>query len=516
MQDILKQAQSLHQQGKFSEAEGLYRQLHKAEPSNPLFNSRLALLLSQTQRGQEALSFISLALDALPDNPDLLTQGVALSTSLAENKLSEKWLTTLIQLKPNDLGLQEQLCGVLIANHQEKKALALSKDLIKKSPNSANAYNLKGLALSRLGEAEKGYKSFQKALKLNPGQLAVIKNLLIYGKGKKEPLLEQLMPQLEQQLMAPGQASAVKMNIAYVLSMYFEKMKNTDKSFHYLKLGNDINRSTYEYSHQQTSNQFQALMNTFSESLKAEFEGEGTGKGLQDSSPIFILGMPRSGTTLIEQILSSHSLVAAEGEITDLKDNFEKHADILSEDLPLPVKAAKCLSVAQAYLDGVRTRQSDSFFTDKMPYNFMLLGLIALTMPNAKIIHCTRDPLETCFSVYKQNFSGSHAYTNELTELGQYYLEYQKLMAYWNELFGAHIYEANYEKMVADSETEIANLLAFCGLEEEAACFEFHKNKRAVRTASVSQVRQPIYKDALKASSPYEKQLQALISVLKA
>ena len=515
MQEILNQAQSLHQQGKFSEAEVLYRQLQKTEPENPLYNSRLALILNQTQRAHEALAFISRALDALPDNPDLLNQGVAISTSLAENKLSEKWLTTLIQLKPNDLGLQEQLCGVLIANHQENKALALSKDLIKKSPNNANAYNLKGLALSRLGEVDKGYKSFQKALKLNPGQLAVIKNLLIYGKGKKEPLLDQLIPQLERQLMAPSQAPAVNMNIAYVLSMYFEKLKNTDKSFYYLKLGNDINRSTYEYSHQQTSNQFQALMNTFSESLKVEFEGKGAPIRLEDCSPIFILGMPRSGTTLIEQILSSHSLVAAEGEITDLKDNFEKHTDVLSKELPLSAKVEKCLSVAQAYLDGVRARQTASFFTDKMPYNFMLLGLIALTMPNAKIIHCTRDPLETCFSVYKQNFSGSHAYTNELSELGQYYLEYQKMMAHWETLFGAQIYEANYEKMVADSESEIANLLAFCGLEAEAACFEFHKNKRAVRTASVSQVRQPIYKDALKASAPYEKQLLPLIEVLK-
>jgi hypothetical protein len=401
---------------------------------------------------------------------------------------------------------------VLIANHQEQKALDLSKDIIKKAPNSANAYNLKGLALSRLGDTEKGYKSFQKALKLNQGQLAVIKNLLIYGKGKKEPLLDKLIPQLEQQLLMQNQPSAVKMNLAYVLSMYFEQMKNSTKMFHYLKLGNDINRSSYQYSHNQTCTQFQILMDSFSEALKAEFNNQ----GLLDDSPIFILGMPRSGTTLIEQILSSHSLVGAEGEITDLKDNFEKHVDILSIDLPLAEKVEKCIAVVQAYLDSVKSRQNAKFFTDKMPYNFMLVGLIAMALPNAKIIHCTRDPLETCFSVYKQNFSGSHAYTNELTELGQYFCEYQKMMTHWNTLFAGHIYEANYENMVADSESEIIKLLDFCGLESESACFEFHKNKRAVRTASVSQVRQPIYKSALKASAPYEKQLQPLINALKA
>jgi len=144
----------------------------------------------------------------------------------------------------------------------------------------------------------------------------------------------------------------------------------------------------------------------------------------------------------------------------------------------------------------------------------MMLGLIAMALPNAKIIHCTRDSLETCYSIYKQNFSGSHAYTNDLVELGQYYTLYQSQMAHWNELFGEQVYEANYEKMVENSEQEIANLLAYCDLDVESQCLEFHKNKRAVRTASVAQVRQPIYKDAIKASTPVAKYLQPLRDVL--
>ncbi|WP_197479764.1 sulfotransferase, partial [Oleiphilus sp. HI0132] len=155
------------------------------------------------------------------------------------------------------------------------------------------------------------------------------------------------------------------------------------------------------------------------------------------------------------------------------------------------------------------------YFTDKMPYNFMFVGLILTVMPNAKVIHCTRDPLETCFSIYKQNFSGSPAYTNDLTELGQYYIAYKDMMKHWQNLFGDRIYEANYEAMVDNSEHQINNLLAFCHLEPEGGCFEFHKNKRAVRTASVAQVRQPIYKDAKRASAPYEKYLAPLIEVLQ-
>lgn len=506
MQALLKQAQTYHQQGQFSNAEEMYRQLLSHEPTNPLLNSRLALLLSQTKRPHDALTFIIQAIQALPENPDLLNQGVAISTSLGENKLAEQWLSTLVKLKPQELSLKEQYAGVLIGNHKEEEALELSKAIIKQAPNNASAYNLKGLALSRLGDTEKGYKSFQKSLKLNPGQLAVIKNLLVYAKGKKEPLLDNLIPQLENNLLTQNQAPAVKMNISYILSMYFDKMKNPKKSFHYLKLGNDINRSNYQYKHEQTREQFEALKETCSEKLKVEFKG----KSLEDDSPIFILGMPRSGTTLAEQILSSHSQVEAEGEITDLKDSFELHADILSQSTSVELKVDKCLEVAQTYLSEVRKRQEGRFFTDKMPYNFMLVGLIALALPKAKIIHCTRDPLETCFSVYKQNFTGSHAYTNELTELGQYFCEYQSLMDYWNTLFPGQLYELNYECMVDNAENEITKLLNYCDLEPEEQCFSFHKNKRAVRTASVSQVRQPIYKDALKASSPYKKELEPL------
>jgi len=167
------------------------------------------------------------------------------------------------------------------------------------------------------------------------------------------------------------------------------------------------------------------------------------------------------------------------------------------------------------YLRSVRGRQEAPFFTDKMPYNFMLIGLIAAVLPGARIIHCTRDPMETCYSVFKQNFSGAHAYTNDLEELGAYFNAYQSMMQVWDERFPGRIIEANYERMVADQEAETERLLVACGLALEPQCLAFHKNKRAVRTASVAQVRQPIYKDALKASAPLSEQLAPLKNTLE-
>lgn len=510
MQELFNQAQSLHQQGQLPKAELIYRQILEKVPGQPLVCSRLAMLLQQSGRVGEALPLVKIAIEALPQEFDLLMQGVGIATPLGENLIAEQWLRQAIELKPKNAQAHEQLAGVLIACHKEKEALQSCKTLIKLAPKNANAYNLKGLALSRLGDTDKGYSAFQKSLKLNPGQIAVIRNLILYGKGKKEPLLDTLIPQLEDKVALPQQAPAVRMNIAYILSMYYERAKNTSKAFRYLKLGNDINRQSNPYEHKQTEAQFALLSQAFNQALLSEIQG----KGLGDASPIFILGMPRSGTTLIEQILSSHSEVGAEGEIIDLRDSFAKHESILNAQLPIERRVDECLVAAREYIARVRERQSNRYFTDKMPYNFMLVGLILAALPKAKIIHCTRDPLETCFSIYKQNFAGSHSYTNELTELGLYYNSYRGLMSYWQSIADGRIYEANYESMVDDSEQEIARLLEYCGLEPEAACFEFHKNKRAVRTASVAQVRQPIYKDAMKASAPYAKHLAPLIEQL--
>jgi len=514
MQAQFNQAQSFHQAGNLQQAESIYRQILQNEINHPIVKARLGLLLHQTNRKVEALSFFKEAITALPNEYDLLMQGVATAIQLAENEVAEQWLRMAISLKPNEVPPLEQLAGVLIGNHKEKDALEVVKSVIKLAPTNASAYNLKGLALSRLGETEKGYSAFQKSVKMNPGQLAVVRNLILYGKGKKEPILESLIPQFELRVNQGSQPNIVQMNMGYILSMYFEKKSNgkyysPEKAFRYLKIANDASQKDKPYSHHNTQKTFSQLVGFFSESFKEEFKVS----GLSDTSPIFILGMPRSGTTLIEQILSSHSLVEAEGEISDLSHSMSVH-QFIGKDQAEAAAVTDCLDTVKLYLDRVRARQSSEHFTDKMPYNFMFVGLIALALPNAKIIHCTRDPLETCFSIYKQNFSGNHAYSNDLEGLGQYYNLYQNLMAHWDSLFGEQIFEANYENIVDDSEHEIEKLLDYCGLERESACFEFHKNKRAVRTASVSQVRQPIYRDSMKASTPYLEYLTPLINTL--
>jgi len=520
MQQQFELAGKLHQQGKFGEAEKIYRDLLQQDHNHPALNARLASLMVASKRARESLPLFAKAIAGLPSDVQLLQHAANVAAQQGANVYAAKWMKALLSLVPDNLQLASQYVGILIANHQEQDALDLVNSLIKKDPQNAQLLNFKGMALSRLGEGDKAYKFFERALKLSPGQIGIVRNLIIHGKGKKQPLLDQLIPQYEQKLRAGGLNNEAKMNIAYVLSMYFDKSGAEDKSFDYLKFGNDINRSTYQYSHAQTQHLFTLLSNAVDEDLLAELEKLPPIDG--GDAPIFILGMPRSGTTLIEQILSSHSKVGAEGELQNLRDCFQTHSDLILSDAPAEQRAKALHAVFANYIKQVREMQAQRegaqpvLFTDKMPYNFMMCGFIAAVMPDAKIIHCQRDAVETCFSIYKQNFSGTHAYSKELVELGSYYNLYEQHMEAVSGQFDGRIYAANYEQMVSDSESQIKALLEFCGLDMESACLMFHKNKRTVRTASIAQVRQPIYKDAVKASKPFEAQLAPLIETLQA
>lgn len=519
MQEQFERASQLHQQGKFGEAGVIYRSLLDLEPEHPVISARLAMVLVQTKRAREALPLFAIAIDKIPQDIALIKQAANIAAQLGENVYAEKWVRLLLDKAPDDMALSAQYVGILIAIHEERKALDLVNALLKKQPQNAQLLNFKGMCLSRLSESDKAYKYFEKALRANPGQVGVVRNLMIHGKGKKQSLLEEIVPQYEQRLRQPGLDDEAKMNIAYVVSMYYDKKGDAGKSFDYLQMGNAINRSRYHYSHSDTHKVFAQIQGALSAEFLAACKALSPVK--DGAAPIFILGMPRSGTTLIEQILSSHSRVDAEGELQVLSECFQRETDLVMGSGDIADRAEAAQRAFVSYLEQVRAMQHQrgtdlpEFFTDKMPYNYMMAGFIAAALPEAKIIHCTRDPLETCFSIYKQNFAGTHSYKNELRELGMYYNLYDQLMATLEEKFPGQIYEANYEKMVADSEGEIQRLLDYCNLEMESACLMFHKNKRAVRTASIAQVRQPIYKDAVKASKPFEKQLQPLIEVLK-
>jgi tetratricopeptide (TPR) repeat protein len=518
MDSFFKQAVGLHKAGQVSRAIGMYRQLLESEPKQVVVNARIAIAYTQVKQFSVALPHYVVAIQGLPDDADLIVKGADCAIQCGDHERAEKWLRQYLSISPDNLPVSEALAGVLVARHQESEALNLIEQGLRHNPQNVSLVNLKGLVLCRQGDIDEGNACFLTVLRTQPGHLGALRNTLAYchqsdESSERDHLLLSIIPKVETQYGQLTLQDGLKVNLAYLLFMYYEN-KHAEKAFRYLKDANDISAALNPYRHDQTQLLFTKLASIFSQSLQRT----SAGSEVNNDSPIFILGMPRSGTTLIEQILSSHSQVEAKGEIDFLRRSFEQNgAAILDDNASKEQLVSASKATIETYLAKVKdvTGQSNTLrFTDKMPYNFMLVGLIAIFLPKAKIIHCTRDALETCFSIYKHNLSGNHGYTNNLESLGQYFNLYQSLMVRWKQQFGDRIYDVSYEKVVRSPAQEISKLLSFCELEQEPACLRPDRNKGVVRTASAAQVRQPIYQNALKASEPFINFLGPLIEVL--
>ncbi len=244
------------------------------------------------------------------------------------------------------------------------------------------------------------------------------------------------------------------------------------------------------------------------------------GRGAVDPSPIFIVGLPRSGSTLIEQIIASHSQVEGTHELNDLARTVHSipqagKTDRFPENLP-NMEPHLWSKFGDYYLQRtMKFRDGSPRFIDKNPNNFTYVGLLHLILPNAKIINARRGPLDSCFGSYKQLFAKGQSFTYDLTEIGEYYLQYQRLMDHWQQVLPGKVLDVQYEDVVADLETQVRRILEYCELPFEQACVDFHQTNRAVKTASSEQVRQPIYSSSVNLWKNYEDNLGELIEVLK-
>jgi len=282
------------------------------------------------------------------------------------------------------------------------------------------------------------------------------------------------------------------------------------------RAGNELKRNTYTYNIFETRDFFNGLKNVFDDKLFSKHVDTGYG----ENTPIFIVGMPRSGSSLLEQILASHSLVYGAGELKYLSQ-IVIHSSAKIAGIKFPYCAAK-LSPDNFEILGAeyskRLRQYSGavkYITDKELHNFLYIGMIRLTLPNAKIIHCKRNPVDTCLSIFKTYFAGVHKYAYDLSELGEYYKLYQDLMEHWYKILPGYIFDIQYEDLVGDQEGETRKLLDYCELPWDEACLSFHRTIRPVRTASAEQVRRPIYNSSVGLWRRYEKHLSPLLSALE-
>ncbi len=410
----------------------------------------------------------------------------------------------------NNLGNTFMLMGRLA------EAEASYRHAIEIKPDFADAYSNLGSALMDIGKIAESKRFLNKAIELAPGTTRPLVTALLYLSFQKDdPRLIQLEAVYARRESLPLE-ERIRLNFAMGKAM--ENIGQYDRSFSAYEEGNRLHFQKHPYDETEDASFLERSCSALTASLFKECdEIAKILPQIQDERiPIFIVGMLRSGTTLIEQILASHPAVYGAGELTTL-DDLAKKAKLLSLDFSDWEQALLALrKLGQEYLDQVWKLAPDSrYITDKMPGNYGHLGLIHLMFPKAKIIHAVRDPMDTCFSCYAIRFTLGHEYSYDLGALGRQYLRYSKLMKHWHNVLPAgRILDVRYEDNIADPERVARRMLDYLGMPWDPSCLKFYDSERAVRTASVAQVRKPIYASSVARWKPYEKYLGPLFETI--
>jgi len=327
---------------------------------------------------------------------------------------------------------------------------------------------------------------------------------------KRSGRCEEAIEYIDDVLKKPGLMASEIKGVNFAAGKVLDGMNQYDKAFAHYKAGNDA--ISHLYDSLANAQNITDIIEMFSPAL---FINAPMAKA-RGKRPIFIVGMPRSGTSLTEQIMAAHSNVHAAGELRTLFDiSCKMKKDLGGEETyPFYVKnlsQKNTEEMANAYLDKLENFSVPAeYVTDKMPHNFYMLGLIQLLFPDAKIIHCKRDPMDTCLSIYFQDFSEVHKYARDLFNTGTHYFQYLRLMDHWKQVLSIPILDVQYEDLVSNQESETRRIIEFCRLDWEESCLQFHKVKRTIDTASFDQVRQPLYTKSVKRWKHYEKYLDEL------
>ena len=400
-------------------------------------------------------------------------------------------------------------------NGDHEKAVTLLDDILKKNPYNFSTLTSRGHAQKTLGKTDLAIESYKSAYRIKPDHgeaFFSLANLKTYRFTSQE--LDDMRRQVERVDLSLRDKSYFH----FALAQGCEVNGEFEEAFHHLIRGNQIKRNQSQYSIERMDKELQAQIDICNNSF---FNDLGDG-GHETKDPIFILGLPRAGSTLIEQILASHSMIDGTLELPNILSIAQslRGDDIYGKEGNYP-KSMKSLSgeqresLGKSFIDDTRMHRKDApMFTDKMPNNFRHIALIHLIMPNAKIIDARRYSLDCCFSMFKQLFAQGQEFTYGLEEAGSYYNSYVKLMNHWDQVLPGKILRVNNEDVIDDLEGQVSKMLDFLGLPFEEECISFYETDRSVRTASSEQVRRPVNKDGMARWKPYAQYLKPLINVL--
>jgi tetratricopeptide (TPR) repeat protein len=495
--------------GRVEEARSCYDAALALSAGEADFHVNRGKVLHRLGRDDEAIAAYERALALRPQDAEALNDLGNVLQSLERHAEAIERYRQALDLNPTFAAAHDNLANSLHALDRHDEAIAEYQAALAARPDNAAAHSNLGTALRELGRLDEARRAFERAVALAPSQAFFHLNLAELKRfADGDPQLAALASLAERAESLPPQE---QIDLAFALAKAHADLGDAATAFVHLRQGNALKRREIDYDESATLSVLARIATIFTpELLRAK-----SGRGDPSDTPVFIIGMPRSGTSLVEQILASHRDVFGAGEITDFTALTQDFAAFPEDVASIGSEAVGALGAR--YVAGLVARAPAARrITDKLPANFLLTGLIHLALPRARIIHVRRDPRDTCWSCFATLFTAGQPFAFDLGELGRYYRAYEQLMTHWRQVLprGAML-EIDYEDIVADLPGEARRLVAYCGLDWDEACLAFHRTERAVRTASASQVRRPIYRSAIGRWRAYAGELGPLFDALE-
>ena len=508
----LTKAMTLVRKGQTGEAEKIYKQILKEDPNNVDALRLLGLLAVKGGSLDQGIMILKKCTEIAPD--------YALAWENLANMYRQKegfenldksiyCFKKATKFRPNWAEGWAGLGTVLTRSSLHNEGINAYQKSITLKEEQPRVHLSLGHVYKTTGEQEQSVASYHKAIKhyeMFGEAYWSLANLKTYNFSNKE------INSMELQITKEDLPEREKVHFLFALGKAYEDLKDYKRSINFYNEGNDLNRGRSSYDPKAV----EAISKRIIKFFNKRFIRDKSDSGDLSPDPIFIVGLPRSGSTLIEQILSSHSKVEGTMELPNMLNMARRLGSGTKDQTSYPeilskLSTSEIESLGKQYISETKMIRSEfPFFIDKMPNNFSHIGLINLILPNAKIIDARRDPLDTCFSCYKQLFARGQMFTYDFNELARYYVNYIKLMDHWDEVLPGKVYRVFYENIVENQEDETKNLLEFCNLPFEENCLRFYETKRAVKTASSEQVRQPIYRKSIHHWKNYEPFLKEL------
>jgi tetratricopeptide (TPR) repeat protein len=502
--------------GRLAIAERLLRDYVRKHPTDVAAIRMLAETGSRLGQMEDAERLLARALELAPGFTAARHNYATILHRLMKEEAAIVQCDILLKEDPHNPGYRALKAAALVRIGEYEQAIAGYETLLKEHPHQPKAWMSYGHALKTVGRQDESIRVYRQSIALLPSLGEAywsMANLKTVRFGDDD------VAAMQAQLARADIDDEDRYHLHFALGKALEDAGAYEESFGHYDAGNRLRRASAKYDadlmHEQVA-RTKAL-------YTPEFFRARAGSGSKARDPIFVIGLPRAGSTLIEQILSSHSRIEGTMELPDLQSialhlegRRRKPRESLYPEIVGNVEPERLKTLGEEYLAraSVQRKTGRPFFVDKMPNNFHHLGFLHLVLPNATVIDARRHPMACCFSNYKQHFARGQTFTYDLTDIGRYYRDYVEIMAHFDAVLPGRVHRVIYEDMIADPEKEVRRLLAHCGLPFEDACLRFYENERAVRTASSEQVRQPIFTESVEQWRNYERWLAPLKTAL--